>query len=48
MAVHGFRTIDKNAFKNMTNYFGSCLLSNYWKNGNNNCVLVRDSVCVYV
>lgn len=43
MALHGFRTIDKNAFKNMTNYLWNCLLSNYWKNENNNCDLVRDS-----
>lgn len=43
MAVRGFRSIDKNAFKNMADYLWNCLLSSYWENANNNHVLIRDS-----
>lgn len=47
MAVHGFRSIDKNAFKNMADYLWNWLLSSYWENGNKNHVLIRDAEGVF-
>lgn len=43
MAVRGFRSIDKNAFKNMADYLWNCLLCSYWENGNKNHVSIGDS-----